>query len=406
MLAIDGGAPVRTRPFPSGSGLPEVGEEEAQAVAAVVRSGRLWRYDGREVLNLEAEFAAIHGVPARQVVASTSGTAAVHVAVGALDPEPGDEIIVPPITDMGTVIPVLAQNAIPVFADVHPDTYCLDPADVERRISPRTRAIIAVHLFGQPCDLPALRQIADRHGIALIEDAAQAPLADIAGRLCGTWGDFGCFSLQQSKHISSGDGGLTVVADPERAGRARLFMDKGWPREGTERTHLLLGMNYRLTELQAAVARPQLRRLAEIVERRRQVATVLDQALEGMAGLTVPHPPHGGRSAYWLYPVVVEGGAERFAATVRAEGIPLRAGYVQPLYLLPSLRDRRTYGGSGFPFTAPGARPQPEFSPGLCPHAEALPDRLCLLNMRGITAEDAVDAGTAIAKVARALAGA
>ena len=402
MLAIDGGAPVRKTPWPASG--PEITTEDAEAVAAVVRSRQLWRYGGHQVRDLEAAFATLHGVPATAVVASTSGTAAVHLAIGAIDPEPGDEIIVPPITDFGTVIPVLAQNAVPVFADVRPDTYCLDPEDVALRISPRTRAILAVHLFGQPCDLQALGQIASAHGCALIEDCAQAPLADVGGQPVGTFGDFGCFSLQQSKHITSGEGGLTIARAPARAERARLFADKGWPREGGERTHMFLGLNYRMTELQGAVALAQVSRLRDIVARRQALAAGLDAALTGLPGVTLPQLPEGARSAYWMYPFNVEGGAARFAAAVRAEGVPLASGYVQPLYMVPALRQRRTYGASGFPFASPYARPQPAFERGLCPNAERMTGHLCYLPLhQGLTEQDVDDVGTAVAKVARAL---
>lgn len=406
MLAIDGGTPVRRTPFPVASG-PEIAPEDAEAVAEVVRSRQFWRHGGHQVRDLEAAFAGLHGVPAQAVVASTSGTAAVHLAVAAVDPEPGDEIIVPPITDFGSVIPVLAQNAVPVFADVRPGTYCLDPADVVRRISPRTRAIIAVHLFGQPCDLAALGEIARGHGLTLIEDCAQAPLADYGGRPVGTWGDFGCFSLQQSKHISSGEGGLTIAASPEAATRARLFADKGWPRQGAERTHLFLGLNYRLTELQGALALAQLPRLPGILQRRRALAARLDAALRGLPGISLPQLPVGARSAYWMYPFDVEYGAARFAAAVRAEGVPLASGYVPPLYLVPALRQRHTYGRSGFPFDSPYARPQPAFAPGLCPEAERMADRLCYLPLhQGLAPADVDDLAQAVAKVAHAFAAA
>ena len=405
MLARDGGTRVRVTPFPGGG--PELTAEDAEAVAAVVRSGQLGRHGGRQVLGLESAFAGLLGVPPRSVIASTSGTAAVHLAIAALDPEPGDEIIVPPISDFGTVIPVLVQNAVPVFADVRPDSWCLDPEDVARRISERTRAIVAVHLFGQPCDLDALRALAAARGLALIEDCAQAPLAQWRDRPVGTWGDFGCFSLQQSKHITAGEGGLTVAADPAQAERARLFADKGWPREGEARTHLFLGLNYRMTELQGAVAAAQLPRLAGIVRRRQALAARLDAALAGAPGVSVHRLPAGARSAYWLYHFNVDlpGGASAFAAAVRAEGVPLASGYVPPLYLVPALRERRTYGASGFPFDSPYARPQPPYAPGLCPVAESMGGRLCYLGLhQGWSDQEVTDVAAAVQKVAAAFA--
>ncbi len=409
-LAGEGGEPVRRAAFPYGDTGPEITAADAQAVAAVVAGRQLWRYGGTKVRELETTFAALYGVGPGQVAACSSGTAAVHLAVAAVDPEPGDEIIVPPITDFGSVIPVLAQNAIPVFADVDPETYCLDPADVARRLSVRTRAIICVHLFGQPAPVVELAALARRRGVALIEDCAQAPLARVGGRLLGTFGDFGCFSMQQSKHFTAGEGGLTLAREPQAAQRMRLFADKGWPREGPVRTHLFLGMNYRLTELQAAVALPQLDRLEGIVGRRQQRAARLDALLAGLAGVAVPPTPEGSRSAYWQYGFNIDPGvlgldAGGFARLVRAEGVPLASGYVPPLYLTPALAERRTYGGSAYPFTAPGARPQPAFGPGLCPAAETAARRLCHLAWhQNYTDADVDDIGRAVRKVATALA--
>ena len=396
MLAVDGGEPVRRGPWPAA--VPEMGAEEEAAVVEVVRSRQLWRHGGRRVKGFEAAFAALHGVEAGAVVASTSGTAAVHLAVGTVDPAPGDEVVVPPISDFGTVIPVLAQNAVPVFADVRPDTYCLDPEDVARKITGRTRAIVCVHLFGQPCDLEALRQLAAAHRVSLIEDCAQAPLAEYRGRPVGTWGDFGCFSLQQSKHITAGEGGVTLARDPEAAGRMRLFADKGWPREGAVRTHVQFGMNYRMGELAGAVAEAQVGRLPGIVTRRRALAARLDAALAGVPGVTVPALPEGARSAYWMYHFNVEGGAAAFARAVRAEGVPLASGYVMPLYLTPVLRERRAYGGSGFPWAEREA-----YEPGLCPNAEAMGERMCYFAMhQGLSVADIDDMAAAVRKVAEA----
>jgi perosamine synthetase len=400
-LAIDGGQPVRRRPLPSPG--PELAPEDAEAVAQVVRSGQLWRHGGTQVRDLEAEFAALHGVPPSAVVASTSGTAAVHVAVGTVDPAPGDEIIVPPLTDFGTVLPILAQNAIPVFADVRPDTWCLDPEDVARKISPRTRAIVAVHLFGQPCDLDALGQLSAARGLALIEDCAQAVLAEWRGRPVGTWSDFGCFSLQQSKHCTAGEGGLTIVRSPERAARARLFADKGWPREGAVRTYVHFGMNYRMTEMQGALVRAQLPRLPGLLARRRALAARLDAALAEVPGVQVPRLPAHARGSYWQYVFRVADQAADFSRAVRAEGVPLASGYVTPLYLTPALRERRFYGDSGFPFDTPYARPQPAFAPGLCPVAESAAAHLCYFPLhQGLSEEDVDDVAAAVAKVAHA----
>jgi perosamine synthetase len=405
-LAADGGTPVRRDPWPEGDPGPEIGPEDAEAVAEVVRSRRLWRHAGHWVRDLEAAFAALHGLDPAHAVASTSGTSAIHLAVAAVDPDPGDEVVVPPLSDFGTVIPILLQNAVPVFADVLPHAWTLDPEDAARKVGPRTRAIVAVHLFGHPADVRALRQLADAYGIPLIEDAAQAPLADVGGQRVGTFGDFACFSLQQQKHITAGEGGLTLARRRQDAERMRLFADKGWPREGGVRTHLFLGTNYRMTELQGALAAAQLPRLEGIVRRRQERAARLDAQLDGVPGIAPVRPPSpDARSAYWLYPLeldpeVLGVDAATFARLVRAEGIPLASGYVRPLYTVPALAEARAYGRSHFPWAT-----RPAWGSGLCPQAEAMWDRLCYLPWsQGYTDRDVDDVGRAVRKVALALA--
>ncbi|CAM3517372.1 DegT/DnrJ/EryC1/StrS aminotransferase family protein [Occultella aeris] len=384
VLALDGGAPVRTAPFPSVQSAEgrTLGAEEEDAVLAVLRSGRLNSTVGEVTRGLETDFAAYYGVP--HAIASSSGTAAIHLAVAAVDPEPGDEIITTGLSDAGTVLPILAQNAVPVFADVDPATGNLDVASVAARITPRTRAIIAVHLFGQPAPVVELRALADAHGIVLIEDCAQAYLTrtGAGGALAGTVGHLGCFSLQQSKHITAGDGGLTISSDAALARRARLFADKAWPRDTDERTHLFLGLNYRMTELQAAIAGVQLTRLAGVVADRRRTAATLTEVVDGLDGLSAA--PATGNS-YWQYPVfldTVRAGADAhwYARALQAEGIPASGGYIQrPLYLTPVLAERRTYGTSGFPLAGPPADVTQEYRPGLCPVTEELIDARLLV---------------------------
>ncbi|PZF82927.1 DegT/DnrJ/EryC1/StrS family aminotransferase [Jiangella anatolica] len=372
-LAIDGGTPVRDpgRPLPSpltASGRT-IGAEEEDAVLRVLRSGMLSGVWGTEVKALTEEFAALIGT--RYAVACSSGTAAIHLAVAAVDPEPGDEIIVPPISDMGTVTPILAQNAIPVFADVDPVTGNLDPDAVAALIGPRTRAVVAVHLFGKPAPVARLRELTDRAGIVLIEDCAQAYLAPVrpGGPLAGTVGQLGCFSLQQYKHITAGDGGLVTTDDPDLALRMRRFADKGWPRETGERGYLHYALNYRMTELVGAVARAQLGKLPGVVERRRASAAAFAAKVAGLPGLTLP--PDDGDHVYWYYPLLVDGldeaGLRRYGAALTAEGVPALAGYLaRPLYAEPVLRTPLTYGRSGYPLAGH------EYPDGLCPVAEDL----------------------------------
>ncbi|WP_405998516.1 DegT/DnrJ/EryC1/StrS family aminotransferase [Streptomyces sp. NBC_00829] len=329
------------------------GEAERAAVLRVLDSAVLCSAFGSEARSLEAEMTGLYS--RAEAVACSSGTASLHLAVVAAGVGPGDEVVTTPLSDFGTVAPVLAQQARVVFADVRPRDGNLDPAAVEAAVTPRTKAVIAVHLFGAAADIGALREICDRHGLVLIEDCAQAWLGeDGAGRLLGTVGDISCFSLQQYKHITAGDGGLALTDDPALARRMRLFMDKGWDRaEG--RIHREPGLNYRMPELIAAVARAQLTKVAEVVRRRRERAGQLVDALEGLERVTVAEAQPG--HAWWLFPLLVDDNA-RWAKDLEAEGVPAMPGYLEhPLYANPAL---------------------PGYPPGLCPQAERLIERTLL----------------------------
>lgn len=274
-LAIEGGSPVRTTAFPSRAPFDD---REIELVSQAIRSQTLFGYGGQRVGAFESGFAKLYDM--RHAAASSSGTASLHVAVGVVDPEPGDEIITAPITDLGSVVPILYQTAIPIFADVD-ETYNMDPADVERKITPRTRAIMAVHLFGNPCDMDAMMDVARRHNLPLIEDASQAHLTKYKGRYVGTMGDIGCFSLQQTKHMTTGDGGMTVTNHDEWADRMHLFTDKGWTRQPGwgPRTYMFLAPNYRMTELQGAVGLAQLEKVQSVVDRRHKLGTLLSEKI-------------------------------------------------------------------------------------------------------------------------------
>ena len=403
LLARDGGTPVRSEPLPSvlDAGGRRFGDDEVKAVERVLRSGMLSATWGTEVPALEAEFADLLG--AGHAVACSSGTAALHLAVAAVDPEPGDEIITTPISDMGTVFPIMMQNAVPVFADVDPITGNLTPATVAAAITARTKAVIVVHLFGKPADVRQLRELCDQHGILLIEDCAQAYLAPVGDTFVGRIGHIGCFSLQQTKHISAGDGGLAVTDDAQRARRMRLFADKGWPRDTDERTYLFLALNYRMTELVASVTRAQLTKLRSVVADRRTAAARTSAAITDLPGITTP--PDGGDHVYWQYPVILDpalaGDLHEWAAALTAEGVPAIGGYLtSPLYAAPAVRERITYGSSGFPLQ------NVSYPVGLCPNAEELIDhRLLVLPWNeNYTPADVDDIITAIRKVHNALA--
>jgi dTDP-4-amino-4,6-dideoxygalactose transaminase/predicted dehydrogenase len=351
---------------------------ELKMVRAALISQNLCCVDGQMVREFERQFAFSYGVP--YAVASTSGTAAIHVALGALDLNPGDEVITAPITDMGTIIPMLSLGAIPVFADVD---RCLnmDPASVEQCITPRTKAIVAVHLFGNPCDMDALTAIASRYNLPLIEDCAQAHRTEYRGRLVGTIGDIGCFSFQQSKHMTTGDGGMTITSNAAYHERMKLFADKGYARKGWgSRAYLFHAPNYRMTELVGAVGLAQLQKVQDVVAKRRELGERLTQLLSGIEGVEPAPVTSGAQHSYWLYPVRVSGDAEAVAAEMIKRKLWVSAGYTgKPIYLCSeSLTAKKTFGSSEWPFTCnPGTTY--DYVEGLCPKAEeALKHLVCI----------------------------
>lgn len=360
------------------------GREEEELVLEALRSGCLSRNGGSMVKRLEQRFAAMLDMPF--AIACASGTAAVHLCISALNLEPGDEVIVPPVTDIGTVLPIIWQNAVPVFADVEPSTMTIDPADVALKISCRTRAIIAVHLAGQMCEMDSLRKLADAHNLTLIEDCSQAYWAESKGRLAGTIGDVACFSLQQSKHITCGEGGLVVTRNREFARIAGLFADKGWPRDvnslGSGR-FLFLSQNYRMSELQGAVALAQLRKVKSVVAQRRKTAELLSALIDGLPDIQGPHTSFDTKHSYWLYLLRVaqpQNGmrTQAIGNALTIQGVPAWVRYiVDPLYLSPLFTGPQTYGTSGYPFSLFGVQ---RFERGLCPKAEAALDSVIAIH--------------------------
>jgi perosamine synthetase len=402
-LAIRGGSPYRASPFPERT---PFGDRELELVTAAIQSQNLFGPSGHFVSDFEERFAGLYGL--RHAVASTSGTAAIHVAIGALDLNPGDEIITAPITDGGTIVPILYQNAIPIFADID-HTYNMDPADIERKITGRTRAILVVHLFGNPCDMDATMAIARRHDLPVIEDCSQAHMTEYRGRLLGTIGDIGCFSLQQSKHMTTGDGGMTVTNRDDWAERMRVFADKGWSRQSHwgRRAYLFLGPNYRMTELQAAVGLGQLDKVADVVKRRNELGTRLSQSISDVEGVQPAPVTEGGFHSYWTYPLGTERwSAAEFGPVLAAEGIPCWAGYIgEPIFLcMEALASKMTYGTSQCPFACRWAERDIEYTEDMCPRTmAALRHMVTFTFNENFSDADILDVAGAIRKVATEL---
>lgn len=384
-LALLGGHPVIATPL---APFKSIGEDEVAAAADVVRGEVLSAYigapgegfmGGRHVRAFEAKAADYFGV--RHALVVNSWTSGLIAAVGAIGIEPGDEVITTPWTMSATAMAILHWNAIPVFADIDPTTFNIDPASVEALIGPRTRAIMAVDIFGQSADMAALRSIADRHGIALLSDTAQAPGSKSEGGLTGTFADIGGYSLNYHKHIHSGEGGILVTNDDRLARRLALIRNHAESvikSDDPAELANMIGYNFRMGEIEAAIASVQLDKLAPRVESRQRAARQLDEGLAELPGLKTPYVVPGGTHVYYVYGLTIDVDAlgverARILDALRAEGVPsLMTGY-QALHLLPIFTNRIAYGTSGFPFIL--AERELRYGPGTCPVAEDLHGR-------------------------------
>lgn len=421
LAALLGGPPIRATPF---AARRTMGEAERAAVLEVLDADLLSGFvgapgplflGGPKVRQFEADWARQYGFT--HAVSVNSLTSGLITALGALGLEPGDEVICSPYTMSASATCALFYGAVPVFADIDPESFCLDPRSVASRFTARTRAMVVVHLFGHPADMEALLALARPRGIAVVEDAAQAPGARIDGVPVGSFGDIGGFSLNCHKHIHTGEGGMLVTQDDRLAERCRLIRNHGENlTDDLPSSELvnLIGQNYRLTELQAAIGIEQLKRLEGYLEHRNQLAAYLIQRLEGLPGLHPPQVPGHLRHAYYVFPIRYDAQAvglsrELFTRAVLAElpaarGIghtPLTQGYVRPLYLSPLYQQRIALGSQGFPFTH---RPDVThvYPPGLCPVAERLHARellLCPLVREPLTTADLEDLARAMEKV-------
>ncbi|WP_439533851.1 DegT/DnrJ/EryC1/StrS family aminotransferase [Polymorphobacter sp.] len=344
-LAIDGGQPLRTRTL---APWPHYAEDEVEAAASVLRSGKVNQWTGHEVRAFEAEYAAVLDVP--HAIALGNGTLALELALVAFGIGPGDEVITTTRTFIASASAVVMRGAVPVIADVDPVTQNITVETIAACITPATRAIIAVHLAGWPCDMPAIMALAERHGLIVIEDCAQAHGATIDGRHVGTFGHAGAFSFCQDKILSTaGEGGLLVLHDERAFRRAWAFKDHGKSFAAVfERTHApgfrwlheSFGTNWRMTEIQAAIGRLQLAKLPAWKAQRQANAARLDAGLSGLPGLRLATPPsHIGHAYYKYYffarPDQLAPGwtNQRIAEAVTAEGTPCFTGSCSEIYL-------------------------------------------------------------------------
>lgn len=386
LLALEGGSKIINYEF---NRYNSIGEEEKLAVADVMETGVLSKflgcwdpdfYGGPKVREFEKACADFFEVP--YAVCVNSWTSGLISAVGAIGIEPGDEVIVTPWTMCATATAILHWNAIPVFADISPIDFNIDPTSIEKNITDRTRAIIAVDIFGQSCDIDAIVDIARKFNLKVITDSAQAPGTLIKGRKTGTLADVGGFSLNYHKHIHTGEGGILVTHNYEVYERLQLIRNHGEAvvgDKGHKDISNLVGYNFRMGEIEAAIGIEQLKKLDRLVQARQSQAKLLAEGLEHLDGLRGPIVKDGYTNAYYIFPMVLDYKAlsvrrEVLVDALTAEGIPgLCNGYAN-IHLLPIFQKRVAYGSNGFPWTSDICKRNVSYQRGICPIAEELHD--------------------------------
>lgn len=365
-----------------------IGEEEVEAAKQVVKSGVLsqfigcWDpdfYGGSKVQEFERTCEKYFGV--KHAVTVNSWTSGLVAAVGAIGIEPGDEIIVTPWTMSATATAILHWNAIPVFADIDPQTFNLCPKSVEANITPYTKAIMVADIFGQSADIDELMAIAAKHGLKVISDTAQSPGALYKGKYAGTVAHVGGYSLNYHKHIHTGEGGVLVTNDDEMAERLQLIRNHAEVvvgDKGVTNLSNMIGHNFRLGEIESAIGIEQLKKLDKFVRSRQALAQRLTEGLKGLRGLQTPVVKADRTHVYYVYPMVLnvrELGVSRdnIHAALHAEGVEVSKSY-QNIHLLPMYQKKMAYGSHGFPWTSDICRRDVSYAKGICPVAEELND--------------------------------
>lgn len=382
-LAILGGKPVRETGIPW---VPTTGDEELNAVIDVMRQGSLSAFlanSGAKFLGgpkvKEAEEAFCQRFRATYAIAVNSATTALQIAVAACGVGPGDEVLVSPYTMVASASAILMNNAVPVFVDVDKDTYNMDPEQIEKWITPRTKAILTVNIFGLPSNLPRIKEIAVKHNLLVIEDNSQSPGATINGVEAGTIADIGVFSLNYHKVIQCGEGGVLLTKDAQLAYRCQLIRNHGEIilDELGDMDTCIIGSNYRMSELHAAIAIEQLKKLDTFLKKRRNLAAQVTEGLGSFKGLKGVTVPDGFTHSYYVYPIQYDADTwgisrEQFAAAMQAEGFALGVGYVKPIYLINLYRHKHLYNpGTTYPFTFFEKTTQ-NYELGICPVVENL----------------------------------
>lgn len=423
-LAINGGKKIRNRLFPF---YRVIDEREVKAVSAVLRSGILskflgcWHpdfYGGPQVQAFEKEWAKYFKV--KHAIAVNSCTSGLYCAAGACGIGPGDEVVVSPFTMSATATSILIFNAIPVFADIEEDYFCLDPKSAKEKITKRTKAIIVVDIFGQSYDADNINKIAKENKLFVIEDCAQAPYAKYKGRWAGTLGDIGVYSLNYHKHIHTGEGGMVVTDNDELAERIRLIRNHAEAvvgEKGISNIENMVGFNFRMTEIEAAIGRSQLKKLKKLVERRIDNANYLAERLRLLPGIKPPAVRNHCTHVYYSQCVKYDERKigvprDKFIEAVKAElmptefrekeGVRISAGYGQPLYLEPIYQKLIAYGKNGCPFKCPMYKGNVDYKKGLCPMAERMQEWEIFTNdliNASMTKEDLRDVARAFEKV-------